>query len=166
MRRDMKHIIIETGRVVDRYGKERGFKRRGGRGRVSLHIARDEDGEYLDWDDTPRCGKMSMGRGGKFLSDRLAPFIRWLHKQVGRPWDKVWSEIADTSRGLGIRNHHLRQHVDDFVIRKARFEDGALYSYNPDDINGYYGVYVGSEGKLYVCPRTGILKLWNKKQPG
>lgn len=160
MRRDMKHIIIDTGRSNSRYENERGFKRRGGRGRVSPHVVRDEDGECIDWDDSPRRGKMSMGRGSKELSDRLTPFERWLRKQVGRPWDKVYSEIAEVSRGADIRSHHLRQHVDDLVVRMARFEGGKLYSDNPDDFNGVHGVYVSSKGKLYVCPRTGILKLW------
>ena len=34
------------------------------------------------------------GWNAKEFSDLLGPLRRYLHKQVGRPWDKVWSEIT------------------------------------------------------------------------
>jgi len=38
--------------------------------------------------------KWDNHRGGKQFTDVLGPLYRYLLKQVGRPWDKVYSEIA------------------------------------------------------------------------
>lgn len=42
---------------------------------------------------------------------------RYLHAQVGRPWDKVWSDIAAGLRGTSTVQQHVRDHVFDFVAK-------------------------------------------------
>ena len=51
------------------------------------------------------------GWNAKEFSDLLGPLRRYLRKQVGRPWNKVWSEISAHSRQpFTERPAHLRPH--------------------------------------------------------
>jgi hypothetical protein len=55
-------------------------------------------------------------RGGfKLLNENLAPLGRYLGAQVGRPWDKVYSEIAANLRVSSAVQQHVRDHLKDFV---------------------------------------------------
>ena len=55
-------------------------------------------------------------RGGfKILNENLAPLRRYLEAQVGRPWDKVYSEIAANLRVSSTVQQHVRDHLTDFV---------------------------------------------------
>jgi hypothetical protein len=55
-------------------------------------------------------------RGGfKVLNENLAPLRRYLEVQVGRPWDKVYSEIAANLRVSNTVQQHVRDHLKDFV---------------------------------------------------
>jgi len=153
MRRDMKHIIIDTGRHDDSW--EQTSRKNGGRGRVRVSDVLDDDGECLEYDE-PSRGKMSRGRGSKTLGDRTRPLYRWLRKQVGRPWDKIWSEVAEVSKGMGIRGVHLREHVEQYVLVRAYVEDGKLY----DAESPYPSFVYRPKGRLYVCPKTKLLRHW------
>jgi hypothetical protein len=105
MRDDMHKVIIERPRVLDRYSKPR-------RGRAK------------PLDQLP--GKRGMSRdyveqrAEKNLSDNLAPLRRYLARQVGRPWDKVFSEIAEKFGTRGPIHFHLRRHLFDFVAIRPR----------------------------------------------
>lgn len=55
-------------------------------------------------------------RGGfKVLNENLAPLRRYLEAQVGRPWNKVYSEIAANLRVSSTVQQHVRDHLKDFV---------------------------------------------------
>jgi len=47
-----------------------------------------------DYDSGPRLA--SSRRHEKWLNENLAPLRRYLMRQVGRPWDKVYGEIRKT----------------------------------------------------------------------
>ncbi len=51
------------------------------------------------------------------LNEHLQPLRRYPHAQVGRPWDKVWSDIAAGLRVTSTVRQHVRDHVFDFVAR-------------------------------------------------
>jgi hypothetical protein len=51
----------------------------------------------------------------KILNENLAPLRRYLARQVGRPWDKVFAEIAANLRVGNVVQKHVRDHVPDFV---------------------------------------------------
>lgn len=53
--------------------------------------------------------------GNKELSDFLAPLRRYLLKQVGRPWDDVWSDICKVLKGNGLQANHIKDHVRNYV---------------------------------------------------
>jgi hypothetical protein len=91
-------------------------------------------------------------------TDRLRPLARYLHKQVGRPWDDVYAEISRVVRPDGVIQRHLHQHLlDDLVERHVRLIDGKPYV-----LGGAAWVPLvdrGRFGRVWVCPRTGLLRL-------
>jgi hypothetical protein len=137
MREDMAHVIVERPRLG------------GGRARK---------GRSLPWEDLPKQEGMQRpyvcARHEKSLNENLAPLRRYLEKQVGRPWNKVYSEI---SRHLRVDNpvqQHVRDHLSDFVAIKPRRRAGVVYGLGGDKEWRYRLWYQ----PLYVDPRDGLLK--------
>ena len=61
----------------------------------------------------------------KDFSDVLGPLRRYLHKQVGRPWNKIWSEITQTLDSRSLTGLHIFDHIRWEVEQKAWIgEDG------------------------------------------
>lgn len=101
----------------------------------------------------------------KGLNENLAPLKRYLMKQVGRPWRKVYSEICENLDASNTVKQHVRDHLQDFVVMKVAIgRDGEWMNGNPD--------YSWSNNNrpwrqpVYVDPNDGILKrsdkLWKK----
>lgn len=92
----------------------------------------------------------------KHLNENLAPLKRYLHKQIGRRWDDVFSEIcAHLDTGSTVKMH-VREHLGDFVIRKTRRDiDGTLWA---TDRWGGPTKVVKSWTELYVDPDDGTIK--------
>jgi hypothetical protein len=67
----------------------------------------------------PKCiglRRHARERGGfKVLNENLAPLRRYLEAQVGRPWDKIYSEIAANLCVSNTVQQHVRDHIKDFV---------------------------------------------------
>lgn len=52
------------------------------------------------------------------LTDKLAPLDRYLQKNAGRPWDKVYSELCQRFDRRTLKGHHLLSgHVDRYTVR-------------------------------------------------
>jgi hypothetical protein len=130
MREDMARVIVERPRIKS-YG--------------------DRKGRRLKIDDLPTREGMRRARAErgerKQLNENLAPLRRYLEKQVGRPWDKVYSEIAAHLRVDSAVQQHVRDHLRDFVaitprrdIQPWRSSRGGLWWQ-----------------RLYVDPTNGLL---------
>jgi hypothetical protein len=137
----------------------------------------------LGWRSAPRCRgrlsgeddmpvKIGMRRHvavtrvkTKALNENLNPLRRYLGQQLGRPWDKVYSEIATTLSPGHTVKAHVRQHLDDFVARRISVGRGGEW------INGgdrHFGRQSGHwRQPYYVDPNDGLLKdsakLWKKR---
>ena len=78
MRDDMARVIVERPRIPDRGARR---KRR-----------------PVPLDQLPAQEGMRRPHirfwGGKQLNENLAPLRRYLERQVGRPWDKIYSDIV------------------------------------------------------------------------
>jgi hypothetical protein len=135
MRKDMSRVIVERPHIKD-YKDRKGRK---GRGR-SL--------EDLPAKQGVRRPHRERG-GGKSLNENLAPLRRYLERQVGRPWDKVYSEIAEGLRVDSAVQQHVRDHLEDFVATRPRRGISGGYR------RGHDGLW---HQPLYVDPRDGILK--------
>jgi hypothetical protein len=112
MRADMAKVIVERPRVKGWSGnKPKGYQRRMRR--------YGEEG--------PPCREGIRDRwqgGGKYLNEHLGPLRRYLDSQVGRPWDKVFSEIcAHIDRNSAVQDH-VRDHVAQYVCVHVLLIDG------------------------------------------
>src|SRR5262245_8425892 len=144
MRADMAKVIVERPRKKGcAWTKPKGYQRRLRR--------------YGDDGPPGREGIKACWQGGtKYLNEHLGPLRRYLDKQVGRPWDKVFSEIcAHIDRNSAVQDH-VRDHVEDYVTVHGLLIDGV-----PCNGEGRsYGrpLHRLRYGAWYVCPRTGLLR--------
>jgi hypothetical protein len=130
MRSDMARVIVERPRIP-------AFKVRKGRD--------------LPLEDMPFRKGMRRGhaeRGDvKELNENLAPLRRYLEKQVGRRWDKIYAEISARLRVSNAVQQHVRDHLRDFVAVTPRRINGGWRTRQT-------GLWYQA---LYVDPRTGLL---------
>lgn len=139
MRADMFKVIVET--------------RRGG------GLLQGKARKFRNSEDAPaKLGIRSGYRSRKWTRDKLNPLYRYLHSQVGRPWNKVYSEICDTVDVRSTVQQHLRLHVDQFVELDVKLVGNEVYS------SARYGTSPLKPGELFVHPRTGLL-LETKTRP-
>ena len=137
MREDMYKVIVERPRRGGNY--------------------RGEKPAPQDLDDSPKQeGLKRRHRDRKWLNENLRPLERYLAAQVGRPWDKVYSEIC---AGVDRRNtvqQHIHQHLEDFVAMKVSLIEGRPHRHRagrgPEPLDSRWGP------KFYVDPRSGILR--------
>lgn len=137
MRHDMYKVIIERPRTGAGYARSR------------------PDPADLE-DSTRQEGIRKRHTSRKWLNENLRPLERYLASQVGRPWDKIYSEIC---AGIDRRNtaqQHIHQHLDDFVAVVVIEIDGRLHRprgwRGPEPLDGPWGP------RLYVDPGTGLLR--------
>lgn len=96
----------------------------------------------------------------KCLNENLAPLKRYLHKQVGRPWDKVYSEICEHLDTSSTVKQHVRDHLTDFILvnvtvaRDGRFMSAHKW-WGPTSPENWWA-------KLYVDPNDGLIKRTDK----
>ena len=90
----------------------------------------------------------------KTLNEYLQPLRRYLHAQVGRPWDKVWSEISAGLRASSPVQQHVRDHVFDFVAKDVSLRGREVWVHE----YGRERPLRESMRELWIDPRTGILR--------
>jgi hypothetical protein len=136
MRDDMARVIVERPRIPV-------FNSRKGRRRAM--------------EDLPSYEGMRRSqalRGDlKELNENLTPLRRYLERQVGRPWNKVYSEIAAHLRAGSAVQQHVRDHLRDFVAVKPRRVTLSWYSGD----RGRERANCLWHQPLYVDPVTGLL---------
>jgi hypothetical protein len=137
MRADMSRVIVER-------------PRRGGI---------DRRGRALPLEDLPQREGMrrrhQIAGAPKELNENLAPLRRYLERQVGRPWDKVYAEIAAHLRADNTVQQHVRDHLHDFVAVKPRRRHGWHFVYPGGSKEHFSWLW---HQPLYVDERDGILK--------
>lgn len=107
---------------------------------------------------------------GKWLNEHLSPLRRYLQSQVGRPWDKVYSEICRHIRLDSAVQSHVLDHLWDYVeihtMLEQRDAGRALTgkarrrAARPTVCNSR-GEPLGQGWRwslFYVCPQSGVLK--------
>jgi len=87
-------------------------------------------------------------RNRKSLNENLAPLRRYLHGSVGRPWNKVYSEVRQRINCDSAVQLHIWQHlmweVQRDPVRIERMKEWCRS--------------FGCRRSLYVDPRTGLLR--------
>jgi len=151
MREDMSKVIVERPRL--------GSSRRGARRFRRLDPKRIALGEDVDDPFPDRIGHKlaaSLARRRKSLNENLAPLRRYLAKQVGRPWDQVFSEICSNIRLDNAVQKHVRDHIDDFVASTTLLKDGVIHVV--DRWSQLVPLSRLERMDLYVHPTTGLLR--------
>jgi hypothetical protein len=99
------------------------------------------------------------------LNEHLSPLRRYLHKQVGRPWNDIFHDICKHIRLDSAVQKHVRDHLAEFVqtrvIMKGSTPCHGDYSFGNrigQPILGTGNAGLSRGLGLYVCPRTGLLK--------
>lgn len=159
MRKDMSKVIVERPRRGRSWAKETPP----GRSR----IVEDDGGEPLRAPRGGRSPNRTKPLKTKGLNENLAPLKRYLGKQVGRPWNKVFSEISEHLKPTSTVQQHVRDHIEDFVALKTRMKAGKVFASarwgGERAIDEDYRAF-------FVHPRTGLLKQnpnyrsWNARQ--
>jgi hypothetical protein len=98
----------------------------------------------------------------KTLTDNLRPLRRWLHAQVGRPWDAVYSEACAVIKPNSTVRNHLKIHLLEMVERNTFLRGREVWCSRTG-----WGWGGGSEipvsdlagrwQSFYVHPRSGLL---------
>lgn len=78
-----------------------------------------------------------------------APLRRWLHAQVGRPWNAVWRELSEGSVGIHEDGAEFREIASRYVDLHCQIDASTR---RPVLVNGK------PVAGLYVDPRNGLLR--------
>lgn len=144
MRKDMSKVIVERPRT--------------GRSRAGLRPGRtrtlvDDDGEPIRAKGAREPAKRAQKDKG--LNETLNPLKRYLATNIGRPWDKVYSEISEHLKPTSTVQQHVRDHLQDFVAIKTRMKAGKVMVASrfggERALEDHHSLY-------YVHPRTGLLR--------
>lgn len=150
MRRDMAKKLVERPRGGAGWKRKRKY-------RVI------DDGSDARHELIPKHEPMSMGRGSKYFGENLAPLRRFLRRRVGVPWDQVYSEIRAQISPKSTVHLHILQHLMHMVERRPVMIDGI-----PHHPYRYGGGFVQLSGYtrdcLYVCPETGLLRVFQRRR--
>jgi hypothetical protein len=109
--------------------------------------------------DLPHCEGMRRPHvRRKSLSDLLGPLRKFLVRQVGRPWDNVYSEICERISPNSTVQLHILGHIEDLIEIKVIVDtEGRLR--RPPGRRWRSSAYLDDRpGLLYVDPRTGIIR--------
>lgn len=149
MRSDMAKVIVERPRI-------RGGSRKGkaAKGSSKRHGRQLRDGIEQSR-ETMKPGRRFGFQEQKSLNEHLGPLRRYLRSQIGRPWNKVFSEICQHVDRRSAVLDHVRDHVDDYVQTNVVLHGGV-----PTMLDGepLWERFRFAWLALYVCPKSGILK--------
>jgi hypothetical protein len=150
MREDMSKVVIER----PRHGHWMPSAK------TKLRIKQyDPENEYDDQPKRVTASKLKHSFGRKYFSDLLGPLRRYLRSNVGRPWDKVYSEMKQHLDDRKTTGRHIFEHVEREVALNCYLgADGKVYQHDSwlkdRPVSG-----------LYVHPRTKLL-CWKDSNKG
>lgn len=142
MRSDMAKVIVER----PRYGSRLSAKKKGYRKYL----------QKVGVESLPRHEPMKGRWHGmnKFFNEHLGPMRRFLRSRIGRPWNTIHHELCENIDLGNVVQKHVMTHVYQYVERYVEDRDGTLIR-----CDGYGRSLPLREGQMYVCPRTGILRI-------
>lgn len=139
MRADMAKVIVERPR----------------HGHATLHYRRPR-GTVEQLEELPAIEgirNVRRNRDWKEFSDLLGPLRRFVQSNVGRPWDKVYSEICERLKPTSTAQQHVLDHLKGMVETKTRrLPDGTVVAHKN------YGGISEVFDTFYVDPDSGILR--------
>lgn len=144
MREDMDKLLVERPRF----------------GRHRTKTARTErNAKFEDAPTRESIGRARWGRGTKGLNENLRPLEHYLQSHIGDPWDKVYSDIRANVSMDNTVQRHIMQHLWSYVKRHVEERDGKIFGLGEFRFSKGLPTEL-SPGQLYVCPKTGTLKIY------
>jgi len=150
MRPDFDKLLTERARIGHsmKYHKVRNKKNR------------KNDAENLPAKEGMKASHKKYGRDWKYLNENLQPLVRFLNKQVGRPWNDVYSEIRKMmGKNPNAVKGHILQHLYGFGgvrLHTVALGDKRLHS------DQYLQGLELSDGELFV-DEAGIICRYQRK---
>lgn len=151
MRRDMERVIITPARHKSYVGPKNK--------KYGKSLRYDPEDDFSSEPKRVSAGRKQYSFASKDFSDLLGPLRRFLKKNVGRPWNKVWSEVCEQTDHRSVVGNHFRDHVKMEVEFEIEMVDGKPHA---------TGTSLWRSGPHYtgfwVHPKTGIL-MYTKHRP-
>ncbi|MBI4450189.1 hypothetical protein HY634_03960 [Candidatus Uhrbacteria bacterium] len=118
--KDLGRTPLEAGNTTEYHEVRRELRQRYRREAKAFCRRAARDPEFADEAPAPVAPEHRRPNGcwpSDMHADAIGPVKRWIHKQVGRRWDDVYSEIRSTFdvrtlAGRHIVEQHLLQYVD------------------------------------------------------
>lgn len=150
MRSDMDKVIVER----PRYGSRLPSKKKGYRKLI----------QTIPCEDLPTKEPM-LGRWKgleKCLNEHLGPMRRFLRSNVGRPWNSIHRELCEHISFSNAVQAHVLEHIDQYVRQNVHVE-------SPSRVfivggNHWFANHPLRTDEMYVCPRSGLLKVVEKSR--
>lgn len=151
MRSDMGKVLVERPRIWR--SRADGWPGKGYKKRV---------GRCLDAGDSPParegikrsyCGRL------KHFNEHLGPLRRFLNANVGRPWDKIYSEICQHVDRGNVVQKHILTHLFQYVVTNTVLINGQPC--RGEAYGRQYGEPLRTSfrrDRWYVCPKSGLLR--------
>lgn len=144
MRPDMHKVITEKPRRGGGVKEASGYKAR--LSRIPLDELPTKESMRKKW-------IANWSGNAKEFTDVLGPLVRFLRSNVGRPWNKIYSEIVEKMPKTNKQFLHIYTHVFELVERDVVMDGKVAYrktrfgrSYDPAMVFHFY-----------VHPSTGLL---------
>lgn len=149
MREDMAKVVTERPR--------RGHANKSKKTAAKIPPAKFDSDDHGST-RAPVSRHRQYGYNAKEFSDLIGPLRKFLRAQVGRPWNKINSEISKTLDKRSMAGRHILEHVGWEVAKNCELRaDGKIY-----DLSRSTPTYLHQVAGLYVHPRTGLLCLAEK----
>ena len=126
----------------------------------------EKNAKNTDYENAPKKEGIKVRSGDtKWQDDNLGPLIRFLEKNEGQFWDKVYSKLCQQMDKSNVIGQHLFDHMEDFVETNVFFENGRLMvntSWGPEELGTRHFWW---RAQFYVHPKSGqLLKVKRKKK--
>lgn len=114
-------------------------------------------------DEGARMEGLGRAYRDKHFNENLRPLVRFLRSNVGRPWNKIHSEMSQFLKPSSTVQRHVFVHLWQLVARDVVVAaDGTLWAHDawhgPGPLDrGYYST---RWPRFYVCPKAGLLREW------
>ncbi|MBK9386605.1 MAG: hypothetical protein IPN34_17470 [Planctomycetes bacterium] len=126
MRQDMAKVLVDRARRGVKSAKfDRRRNRRAAKHDVNVSLKHAESSDAGSIAESMGRGRL-YGFNCKELNDYLSPLKRFIEANVGRPWDKVYSEIRARVRFENTVQQHIMQRIWGYVERNVVLDDQAM----------------------------------------
>ena len=109
-------------------------------------------------EETPSQRSAISERGQKQLNDNIAVLVRFLHRNVGRPWSKVHAEISSMMSPESSAQKLMLDKVKELVATSVVMIDGKPHRPAGAGSSAFQPLRGAKWDSLYVCPHTGLLR--------